>query len=148
MHTLSCFYLLHHHFQAVDDTFDIVSLSSNSVNDDSASMSDYSDDHESDSNVDMNTDPADDVDPSGGATINPDDDENLFVFDESSRSLICVGSTFNEIPQTIIDRYAAKAKVWPLRERRNLALLIAPVSLGDGRQSQSLSFTRFDRLFY
>lgn len=98
MHTLSCYFLLNHHFQAVDDSFDIVSLSSNSVNDDNSSMSDFpqEDPYETVSNETAN---------------NPDDEENQFIFDENPRSLICVGSTFNEIPQSIIEKYASKTKV-------------------------------------
>ena len=110
MHTLSCYFLLNHHFQAVDDSFDTVSLSSNSINDDNISMSDFPEDPDETINNESKI-TIDDVEPVEGATINPDDEENQFIYDENSQLLICVGSTFNEIPQIIIEKYASKTKV-------------------------------------
>ena len=56
------------------------------------------------------TEPEQDELPSD-TTINPGDEESQFLYAEDSRSLFCIGSNFDDIPQSIIDAYAAKTKV-------------------------------------
>lgn len=129
MHTLSCFYLLHQDFEAFDTPYDYISLSSNSINDES--MSEFSDDthHSSlDQWVDEpnpnETDLAADENPElpTGSTINPDDEEHQFVYDAGAQVLLCTGSTFNEVPQVIIDKYATTTKVIPSNTDRAIVI--------------------------
>lgn len=50
-------------------------------------------------------------DLSTDSTINPVDEESQFIYDDDSNKLICIGSNFDDIPQSIIDAYSLKTKV-------------------------------------
>ena len=39
------------------------------------------------------------------------DEDNQFIYDDDSSSLICIGSAFDDIPASIIQQYALKTKV-------------------------------------
>jgi hypothetical protein len=45
------------------------------------------------------------------STINPIDEDGQFIYDDDTNRLICVGTNFNDIPQSIIDTYSLKTKV-------------------------------------
>lgn len=68
-----------------------------------------SDEQEITDSIDTTESPTENL--SVDSTINPTDDENLFIYDDDSERLTCVGSTFDDIPQNIIDTYASRAKV-------------------------------------
>ena len=110
MHSLSCFFLLHHHFEAVTISSDSISTSSGSLND--VIMSDESD-HEDKpietSETVIIPPQSDDLQPD--STLNPDDEESQFIYDDDSNRLICIGSNFNDVPQSIIDSFSHKTKV-------------------------------------
>lgn len=57
------------------------------------------------------------------ATINPVDEESQFIYQEETQSLYCIGSNFDDIPQSIIDAYASKTKV-ELRDNRPLLIFM------------------------
>jgi hypothetical protein len=118
MHSLSCFFLLHHHFEAVTTSPDTISISSGSINNDI--MSDESDnDSETRISEDKIIEPQPD-DLSRESTINPVDEDSQFIYDDDSNRLICIGSNFDDIPQTIIDAFSFKTKV--KEEKKNSIL--------------------------
>jgi hypothetical protein len=45
------------------------------------------------------------------STINPVDEESQFIYDDETKRLICIGTHFDDIPQSIIDAYSLKTKV-------------------------------------
>ena len=45
------------------------------------------------------------------STINPIDDENQFLYDDEVNRLLCIGTNFSDIPESIIDTYSLKTKV-------------------------------------
>lgn len=45
------------------------------------------------------------------STINPVDDEEQFIYDDEMNRLLCVGTNFSDIPQSIIHTYSLKTKV-------------------------------------
>ena len=47
----------------------------------------------------------------GDSTINPVDEESQFIYDEDMKRLLCIGTNFKDIPQSIIDAYAEKTTV-------------------------------------
>lgn len=117
MHSFSCFFLLHqHHFDALTTSSDCISISSGSINDEI--MSDDSDVEREQPTVDEPVE----IPPNGitelerdntrsDSTINPVDEESQFIYDDDMNRLICVGTTFSDIPQSIVDAYATKTKV-------------------------------------
>jgi hypothetical protein len=116
MHSFSCFFLLHHHFEAVTTLSDSISISSGSLND--VTMSDESDvDGESFNNDIQPPIPTNEIiepepyDLPEGSTINPGDDESQFIYDEDCNRLICIGTNFDDIPQGVIDSFSQKTKV-------------------------------------
>ena len=116
MHSLSCFFLLHHHFEALTTSSDSISISSGSFNDNN--MSDESDIEHEQSSLDTSIQipPNETIEPErentrSDSTINPVDEENQFIFDDEMKRLLCVGTTFSDIPQSIIDTYSLKTKV-------------------------------------
>ena len=129
MHSLSCFFLLHHHFEATTISTDSASVSSRSINDDRMSeTSDNAADHlvEETSDELVSPTPVPVIEPEqdelpSDATVNPVDEESQFIYQEETQSLFCIGSNFGDIPQSIIDAYASKTKV---ELRYNQPLLI------------------------
>lgn len=116
MHSLSCFFLLHHHFEAVTTSNDSIPISSVSIN--NIKMSDEPDiDGELSNNDIQPIIPQNEIilpesdDLPQDSTINPSDEESQFIYDDDSNRLICIGSTFDNIPQTIIDSFSKKTKV-------------------------------------
>ena len=116
MHSLSCFFLLHHHFEAVATADEFIPISSVSIN--NVKMSDELDiDGELSNNDIQPIVPQNKVilpesdDLPQDSTINPSDEESQFIYDDDSNRLICIGSTFDHIPQTIIDSFSKKTKV-------------------------------------
>ncbi|CAF1308001.1 unnamed protein product [Adineta ricciae] len=107
MHSLSCYFLLHHHFEALTISSDYISAYSGSVNNDI-----MSDEREGTDSIDSAEPQTENL--SSDSTINPTDEENQFIYDEDSERLTCVGSTFDDIPQSIIDAYASRAKILDL----------------------------------
>jgi hypothetical protein len=76
-------------------------------------MSDESD-HENDLAIpiinNQMSEPEED-DPRTNSTCNPVDEDSQFIYDDELKKLICVGSTFDDIPQSIIDAFSLKTKV-------------------------------------
>lgn len=119
MQSLSCFFLLHHHFDAYTPDADILSTSSGSINDDI--MTDEWDTEIKQTDLDFTVvSPANEVIESDNSlqqsTVNPGDEEGEFIFVESSSTLFCVGTQYDEIPQSVLDAYASKTKAG-FRER-------------------------------
>jgi hypothetical protein len=50
-------------------------------------------------------------DLSTDSTINPIDEDSQFIYDDDLQRLICIGSNFDDIPQSIIDAFSLKTKV-------------------------------------
>jgi len=50
-------------------------------------------------------------DLSADSTINPVDEDSQFIYDDDLQRLICIGSNFDDIPQSIIDAFSLKTKV-------------------------------------
>lgn len=44
-------------------------------------------------------------------TINPVDEDSQFIYDEDTGRLICIGSSFEDIPLSIIEKYSQTTKV-------------------------------------
>lgn len=116
MHSFSSVFLLHHHFDALATSGDYIPISSHSLNDDT--MSDESDAEREQSSLDTSVQiPTDEVIEverdhlRSDSTINPVDEEDQFLYDEDMNRLLCIGTTFSDIPQNIIDTYALKTKV-------------------------------------
>ncbi len=132
MHSFSCFFLLHHHFEALTTSTDSISISSGSIREDTMSYESDNEDGQSNiedeqSNIDMQMEiPQNEIiesepdHPRGGSTINPVDDDSQFIYDDDSNRLICIGTTFDDIPQSIIDAYSLKTKV---KKKQNIILL-------------------------
>ncbi len=116
MHSFSCFFLLHHHFDALTTSTDTLSISSGIINDDR--MSDHSDIEDESFDIDLPVQipsneiiqPESDNLPEN-STINPVDEESQFIYDDETKRLICIGTHFDDIPQSIIDAYSLKTKV-------------------------------------
>lgn len=119
MHSLSCYFLLHHHFEALTTSSDSISISSGSSNDDDDDeMSDESDIEHEPSSLDTSIQipPNETIElerenTRSDSTINPVEEENQFIYDDEMNRLLCVGTTFSDIPQSIIDTYSLKTKV-------------------------------------
>lgn len=114
MHSLSCFFLLHHHFEAVSTAFESTRSTFLAIND--VAMSEEADmDGQMEVPEQQQQPPiepqVDDL-PSD-TTINCIDEESHFIYDEDSNRLTCIGSNYDDIPQSIIDTFAIKAKVEP-----------------------------------
>ncbi|UJR33517.1 hypothetical protein I4U23_020962 [Adineta vaga] len=106
MHSLSCFFLLHHHFEALTTSSDITSIDSGNINNEN-----MSDEETITTTEEVNiTEPHTDDLPANSA-INPIEDESHFIYDEDSQRLTCIGSNYDDIPQRIIDLYARKTKI-------------------------------------
>lgn len=117
MHSFSCFFLLHHHFEALTPSSDSISISSGSSTDDDE-MSDDSDIEYEQTSLDTSTQiPSEQtIEPEresarSDSTINPVDDEEQFIYDDEMNRLLCVGTNFSDIPQSIIHTYSLKTKV-------------------------------------
>jgi len=116
MHSFSCFFLLHHHFEELTTSLDSISISSASIKEDT--MSSESDIEDEQFNIDAQMEipqnetivPEPDH-PRGGSTINPVDEDSQFIYDEDTSRLICIGTTFDDIPQSIIHAYSDRTKV-------------------------------------
>ena len=108
MYSLSCFFLLHHHVDAAAAFTD--SQSTSSGNTDDERMSDHSEDDTDrpDPTAEYHEETSS---PPADTAINPVDEDNQFIFDDDSRTLICVGSHFDDVPQSIIELFAQKTKV-------------------------------------
>jgi hypothetical protein len=50
-------------------------------------------------------------DLSTDTAINPVDEDSQFIYDDDLKRLICIGSNFDDIPQSIIDAFSLKTKV-------------------------------------
>jgi len=116
MHSFSCFFLLHHHFEALTTSPDSISISSSIINDDT--MSDESDIEGEQSNIDTSVQiPQDEIiepqsdDSRRDSAINPVDEDSQFIYDDETNKLICIGTNFDNIPQSIIDAYSLQTKV-------------------------------------
>lgn len=119
MHSFSYFFLLHqhhHHFDDFTTSSDCISISSGSIYDEN--MSDQSDVEFEPSNIDepeqILSNEITEVERDNtrsDSTINPIDEESQFIFDDEMNRLICVGTTFSDIPHSIVDAYASKTKV-------------------------------------
>ncbi|CAF2337255.1 unnamed protein product [Rotaria sp. Silwood2] len=123
MHSLSCFFLLHHHFEAVTASTGSISIPASSIN--SYTMSDETDNENERLNNDTTQQIAENeiVEPqlddlSTNSTINPTDEDNQFIYDDNTQTLICIGSHFDYIPQSIIDAFALKTKTLDLNKNR------------------------------
>ncbi len=45
------------------------------------------------------------------SAINPVDEDSQFIYDDDTNKLICIGTNFDNIPQSIIDAYSLQTKV-------------------------------------
>lgn len=116
MHSFSCYFLLHQHFEAVATSTYSIPLSSVSVND--SKMSEEMENEPDQSNEQIpiqfsetEPPPPQPADLSRDSTINPVDEDSQFIYDDEAQRLICVGSQFDDIPQSVIEAYALKTKV-------------------------------------
>ncbi|CAF0784077.1 unnamed protein product [Rotaria sp. Silwood1] len=123
MHSFSCFFLLHHHFEAVSTSTDSISISSGSIN--SSTMSNETDNESERLNNDTtNQIPENDIivpqsdELSTDATINPIDEDSQFIYDDDTQRLICIGSNFDDIPQSVIEAFSLKTKSLDLSKNR------------------------------
>ncbi len=116
MHTFSCFFLLHHHFEALTTSTDCISISSSSINDNIMSDEYESEDEQTSVDLFMQI-PSDEIIVTETdnlpveSTINPVDEDSQFIFDEDTNRLLCIGTHFSDIPLSILDAYASKTMV-------------------------------------
>lgn len=116
MHSFSCFFLLHHHFEALTPSPDSVLLSKGLINDDTMSDESGMEDEQTKIEIPIQIPETEIIQPEhddlpSNSTINPVDEESQFIYDDNANRLICVGTTFDDIPQTITDSFALKTKV-------------------------------------
>lgn len=114
MHSFSCFFLLHHHVEALTTSPD--SESKSLINNDTMSNESSIDEEqtqiENPISISENQLIQSEQDVlQANSTVNPVDEESQFIYDEDTNRLLCVGTTFNDIPQSITDAYAHKTKV-------------------------------------
>ncbi|CAF0865456.1 unnamed protein product [Rotaria sordida] len=57
-------------------------------------------------------------DLSKDSTINPADEDSQFIYDDNAQRLLCIGSNFDCIPQSIIDSFSLKTKSLDLSKNR------------------------------
>ncbi|CAF1627783.1 unnamed protein product [Rotaria magnacalcarata] len=123
MHSFSCYFLLHHHFEAVTtSTYSLPVSSSNSSGDTMSDEPNNQDDLSKDETtiqIPENEEKLlDTIDLSTDSTINPGDEDSQFIYDSDFLRLICIGSHFDDIPQSIIEAYSLTTKILDLSKNR------------------------------